>query len=222
MFFSFRNAALPAAALVMALSLAQAAQAHEYKAGDLAIGHPWSRATLPGAKVAAGYLTVRNTGSEADRLVELYARRVELSEPTDAELRYDLNVRAAACFENDLKAPRDAVALLGAALEARPRDATVLASLERLFRAEQMWDELLENLKQQADAAETPEHEGWVSNFMEALEDGSPGVYVNFLGDEGEARVREAYPGATWDRLAEVKRRYDPRNVFHRNHNIVP
>ena len=73
MFFSFRNAALPAAALVMALSLAQAAQAHEYKAGDLAIGHPWSRATLPGAKVAAGYLTVSNTGSEADRLVAVSA-----------------------------------------------------------------------------------------------------------------------------------------------------
>ena len=46
------------------------------------------------------------------------------------------------------------------------------------------------------------------------------GAYVNFLADEGEARVREAYPGATWDRLAGVKRRYDPENLFHLNQNV--
>ena len=49
-----------------------------------------------------------------------------------------------------------------------------------------------------------------------------PGVYVNFLGDEGADRVREAYPGPTWDRLVEVKRRYDPGNLFRRNQNIPP
>jgi FAD/FMN-containing dehydrogenase len=54
------------------------------------------------------------------------------------------------------------------------------------------------------------------------LRDGTPGVYVNFLGEEGEARVREAYPGDTWDRLAEVKRRYDPANLFRLNQNIEP
>ena len=48
------------------------------------------------------------------------------------------------------------------------------------------------------------------------------GVYVNFLGDEGEARVREAYPGPTWDRLAAVKRRYDPTNLFRLNQNVPP
>jgi copper(I)-binding protein len=71
--FSFRNAALPAAALALALSFAQAAMAHEYKLGDLTIGHPWSRATLPGAKVAAGYLTVKNNGTEPDRLIAVSA-----------------------------------------------------------------------------------------------------------------------------------------------------
>ena len=70
------------------------------------------------------------------------------------------------------------------------------------------------------DAAESPEHETWVTGFMEALQDGSPGVYVNFLGDEGDARVHEAYPGATWERLADVKRRYDPSNLFRLNQNI--
>ncbi|MGH3072910.1 MAG: FAD-binding oxidoreductase [Gaiellaceae bacterium] len=72
------------------------------------------------------------------------------------------------------------------------------------------------------NAGETPEHEAWVTSFAGALNDGSGGVYVNFVGDEGEARVREAYPGATWDRLAEVKRRYDPTNVFRLNQNVPP
>jgi copper(I)-binding protein len=71
MIFSFRNAA--AAALASALLFAQAATAHEFKQGDLTIGHPWSRATLPGAKVAAGYLTVKNAGSAPDRLISVTA-----------------------------------------------------------------------------------------------------------------------------------------------------
>jgi FAD/FMN-containing dehydrogenase len=71
-------------------------------------------------------------------------------------------------------------------------------------------------------AEETPQHEAWVSEFAEALDDGKPGVYVNFVGDEGEDRVREAYPGRTWERLAEIKARYDPTNVFRLNQNIPP
>jgi Berberine and berberine like len=39
-------------------------------------------------------------------------------------------------------------------------------------------------------------------------------VYVNFLGDEGEGRVREAYLGSTFEQLAEIKGRYDPTNHF--------
>ena len=73
MTFSFRIAALSAAALASALLFSQAATAHEFKQGDLTIGHPWSRATLPGAKVAAGYLTVKNAGSTPDRLISVTA-----------------------------------------------------------------------------------------------------------------------------------------------------
>jgi FAD/FMN-containing dehydrogenase len=47
------------------------------------------------------------------------------------------------------------------------------------------------------------------------------GAYVNFLADEPQ-RIRDAYPGRTWDRLAAIKRRYDPDNLFHRNQNIPP
>jgi FAD/FMN-containing dehydrogenase len=45
---------------------------------------------------------------------------------------------------------------------------------------------------------------------------------VNFLADEGETRVHAAYPGPTWDRLVEIKRHYDPANLFRRNQNIPP
>ena len=47
-------------------------------------------------------------------------------------------------------------------------------------------------------------------------------AYANFLREEGEARLRQAYPSATYERLATVKRRYDPENLFHLNQNIPP
>ncbi|HWJ75379.1 MAG TPA: copper chaperone PCu(A)C [Kaistia sp.] len=50
-----------------------AAAAHQYKIGAIEIGHPWSRATPPGAKVAGGYLTLTNDGDTADKLVSATA-----------------------------------------------------------------------------------------------------------------------------------------------------
>src|SRR5437899_2469376 len=52
-----------------AIVLSSNAQAYDYKVGALEIDHPWSRAVPKGASVAAGYLTIRNTGAEPDRLV---------------------------------------------------------------------------------------------------------------------------------------------------------
>jgi len=72
------------------------------------------------------------------------------------------------------------------------------------------------------DARDRPTHDAWADGFAAALRHGSTGVYVNFLSDEGPERVHEAYPGPTWDRLVEVKRRYDPDNLFRRNQNIPP
>jgi FAD/FMN-containing dehydrogenase len=51
---------------------------------------------------------------------------------------------------------------------------------------------------------------------------GAYGVYVNNLGDEGEGRVREAYGDAKYRRLAKIKARYDPDNVFRHTSNIQP
>jgi FAD/FMN-containing dehydrogenase len=64
--------------------------------------------------------------------------------------------------------------------------------------------------------------ETWVTAFVDAMRQGDQGAYVNFVGDEGEAGVRAAYPEATRRRLAEIKRRYDPDNLFRLNQNIRP
>lgn len=93
----------------------------------------------------------------ARRLVELYHQRVDLTEPDEADLRYDLNLAAATRYEKSLANPREAIGALTAALDARPSDPAVLKNLERLYRAEEMWHELLENLKLQAAAADTKE-----------------------------------------------------------------
>ncbi|MGW8764418.1 FAD-binding oxidoreductase [Streptomyces sp. NPDC055815] len=63
----------------------------------------------------------------------------------------------------------------------------------------------------------------WAVDYWEALHPHSMGAgYVNFMGaDEGQDRVRATYRGH-YDRLAEVKRTYDPDNVFHHNQNIAP
>ena len=62
----------------------------------------------------------------------------------------------------------------------------------------------------------------WNESLFRALEPRASGVYVNFLEDEGDARIRDAYPNGTYERLAAVKRRYDRYNIFHRNQNVRP
>ena len=52
-----------------AIVLSSAAHAYDYKVGALEIDHPWSRAVPKGATVAAGYVTIKNTGNEPDRLI---------------------------------------------------------------------------------------------------------------------------------------------------------
>jgi FAD/FMN-containing dehydrogenase len=66
------------------------------------------------------------------------------------------------------------------------------------------------------------EAESIADGVLAQLRPASTGVYSNFVADEGEARVREAYPAATYERLVAVKRRVDPTNVFRANQNIRP
>ncbi|QRG08434.1 copper chaperone PCu(A)C [Xanthobacter dioxanivorans] len=70
-------------ALCLLMVSAQALLAHEFKAGAIEIGHPWSRATPGGASVAAGYFVLKNTGAAPDRLVSAtvpFAGRAEIHE----------------------------------------------------------------------------------------------------------------------------------------------
>jgi FAD/FMN-containing dehydrogenase len=113
-------------------------------------------------------------------------------------------------------APMRAVQLraLGGALARVPNDATAFAHRDR---------ELFVNVAAMyMDAGEKETHDAWVDEIADALGRDGTGGYVGFLGEEDEATLRAAYPGATWDRLRELKRRYDPGNLFHLNHNIPP
>ncbi|MEP6895109.1 MAG: BBE domain-containing protein, partial [Chloroflexota bacterium] len=65
-------------------------------------------------------------------------------------------------------------------------------------------------------------HEAWITEFASAIQQDDKGAYVNFLADVDEAQVRAAYPGSTWERLAAIKARYDPTNLFRLNQNIPP
>jgi FAD/FMN-containing dehydrogenase len=73
------------------------------------------------------------------------------------------------------------------------------------------------------DAAEDPNpHHAWVQSLWEQIRHEGAGAYANFLEDEGEDRVHDAYPEATFARLAAIKRRYDPEDLFRLNQNIPP
>jgi FAD/FMN-containing dehydrogenase len=104
--------------------------------------------------------------------------------------------------------------VLGGAMARVPADVTAFAHRKRRIMVN------IAALYERPE--EAPVHESWVANFEAALRQGEADVYVNFLGDEGKERVRAAYPGATWDRLAAIKARYDPTNLFRLNHNIAP
>jgi FAD/FMN-containing dehydrogenase len=106
------------------------------------------------------------------------------------------------------------IRVLGGAMARVPADATAFAHRGRPI----MINVAAVYQRQEEGAA----HAAWVEAFAEVLRQGDSGAYVNFLAAEGEARVRAAYPGATWERLAAIKRRYDPSNLFRRNHNIPP
>lgn len=72
------------------------------------------------------------------------------------------------------------------------------------------------------DPGETERNVAWTRAFHRAIEPYLHGAYVNEIGDVGEEAVREAYKQRVYDRLVEVKTKYDPTNVFQLNQNIAP
>ncbi|MCI0582293.1 MAG: BBE domain-containing protein, partial [Chloroflexi bacterium] len=104
--------------------------------------------------------------------------------------------------------------VLGGAMARVPVDATAFAHRH---------SRILVNLAAfYENEAERVARQAWMEEFGSAIRQSDTGAYVNFVGDEGEPGVHAAYPGATWERLAEIKRRYDPENLFHLNQNIPP
>ena len=104
--------------------------------------------------------------------------------------------------------------VLGGAIARVPDDATAFAHRQR---------RIMVNLAAfYQGSKDKPLRQRWLERFATTLSPVDDGAYVNFLGDDGPARIRQAYPGPTWDRLVAVKRRWDPDNLFRHNHNIPP
>jgi FAD/FMN-containing dehydrogenase len=107
------------------------------------------------------------------------------------------------------------IQLMGGRMARVPPDATAFAhrSAALALNVVGMWSE----------PGEDERHTSWARTAAAAMEPfSSGGVYVNFLGNEGAQRVRAAYGETAYERLVDVKTRYDPDNVFHLNQNIPP
>ena len=107
------------------------------------------------------------------------------------------------------------IRVLGGAMAGVPADATAFAHRQSrmMINVGAIYD---------PSTSERAEHAAWARGLSAALDDGDTGAYAGFLADEGQERIRAAYPRATWERLAAVKASYDPDNVFRLNQNIAP
>ncbi|MBL7257611.1 FAD-binding oxidoreductase [Paractinoplanes lichenicola] len=70
--------------------------------------------------------------------------------------------------------------------------------------------------------AQAEEQAAWLTGLVGELKHTQHGAYVNFTHEDAQERIHESYPAATYDRLAAIKRRYDPGNMFRFNANIAP
>jgi hypothetical protein len=104
--------------------------------------------------------------------------------------------------------------VLGGAMARVPADATAFAHRE---------SKIMANLAALYDKPEDKDlHENWASQYETDLRQKDKGAYVNFLGDVDQKQVRAAYPGDTWKKLGQIKKKYDPTNLFRLNQNIPP
>ena len=113
-------------------------------------------------------------------------------------------------------APMKAVQLrvLGGAMARTPNDATAFGHRDRSL--------FVNVVSMYVDPAEEQAHTAWTKGLAESLGKNGAGGYVAFMGEEEEETIRAAYPNGAWERLRELKRRYDPDNLFRLNHNIPP
>ncbi|SEP30322.1 FAD-binding oxidoreductase [Trujillonella endophytica] len=103
----------------------------------------------------------------------------------------------------------------GGAVARVPEDATPLAhrSARWVTHPFATWE----------DPADTDANVDWVRSFRQDIARyTNGGTYLNFIGDEGQGRIRAAFGESNYARLREVKRRFDPENVFRGNQNISP
>jgi FAD/FMN-containing dehydrogenase len=108
------------------------------------------------------------------------------------------------------------LAHLGGAVARVPEDATAFAGRDsaHAININGVWT---------AEDADRADDTAWTRDFFDAVMPYSTGrAYINFLGNEGQERVRAAYGEAKYNRLAKLKARWDPGNVFRLNQNIVP
>jgi FAD/FMN-containing dehydrogenase len=103
---------------------------------------------------------------------------------------------------------------LGGAMARVPADATAYAHRTKpmLVNVAAFYDGEAERVRRAA----------WMQEFARALQPHDDDAYVGFLADDGPARIRGAYPAATWNRLTKIKAAYDPTNLFRLNQNIPP
>jgi FAD/FMN-containing dehydrogenase len=103
---------------------------------------------------------------------------------------------------------------LGGAMARVPVDATAFAHRDKGFyiAADNSWE----------NDPEPERHVAWANDFLRAVAPYTEGAYAGFMDDEGEERLRAAYPRDTLRRLASVKRMYDADNLFRQNPNIRP
>ena len=107
------------------------------------------------------------------------------------------------------------IAHLDGAVKDTPNDATAYAFRDAPF--------LMNVHTRWTDSSIDKKCIAWARGIFEATKPYSAGsVYVNFMSDEGEDRVRDAYSHETWNRLVELKNKYDPKNLFRLNQNIKP
>jgi FAD/FMN-containing dehydrogenase len=137
-------------------------------------------------------------------------RNAYLRELTDETIEIILD------FLNNATSPFGVIALreLGGAMARVPVDATAFAHRDKAFyvAADNAWE----------DESRPEPHVAWAHAFGQAVRPHADGAYSGFLEDEGEDRVRAAYSPETYTRLAAIKRRYDPDNLFRLNPNIQP